>query len=718
MATIVATVLSAAFCAWRISTPAASILVGVILCGTAMAVDIEFRRQWHAAHQLKQEQKQESPPPVPVRIELPDEIAGAALTINGVSVGSTPYETTLQELLNTVPVWTHDDARKANSESRTDWTFDKHGLHGSGAARYGWLPINVPHQQRTEFPTTDFRVKVDLGEMPGFTRLARSRKQADGSTVNIPDTVFPAWENEIKGLLDVARMADYDVSPLWYDSFGSYGSWGQSQLSRAMYTEPQLQQVLKDCSNHVYGLDNVKTAPQAWDTLMRIGDEAVGKGRYHTDSLAGLAVDRLTPLLDPQQLCSVAQHVITTERFPNFQQSWGPSSMHFTSIPSEDRTPPEMLRWLPVAHAVWRLDQREDQQGFAADNIVERQVTPALLRAAYQNPSVFASVRLLGGSAWEKFLLRQHWESIEEDSMDAISIGDYENRISKWYAELMNLDSPAGQQFREAQAERLLLIARRAFRDHDTSLPSELNYLFLDHDRAASARMTPSWAMQFWPILDGIASVIPDHSKNQRLILRWDYLSRLWPESDVEMFQEAYLQELPIRQHPALPDTVPLQDQFRILQRLRSALQQKLATLKPSGRQSSDDLYTMTKIAIDDADDALRNLPYRPSAELFVAYFESRGSDSSAIDGLLERMSYDSIHHDHVELLARHSNPQFRTAALLAIRRHPITRRVRLLSKLIKDEDSGVREQAIRIDGELEELKRGPFPLRQIPRDQ
>ena len=101
-----------------------------------------------------------------------------------------------------------------------------------------------------------------------------------------------------------------------------------------------------------------------------------------------------------------------------------------------------------------------------------------------------------------------------------------------------------------------------------------------------------------------------------------------------------------------------------------------------------------------------------------MAYFESRGSDSSAIDGLLERMSYDSIHHDHVELLARHSNPQFRTAALLAIRRHPITRRVRLLSKLIKDEDSGVREQAIRIDGELEELKRGPFPLRQIPRDQ
>ena len=72
------------------------------------------------------------------------------------------------------------------------------------------------------------------------------------------------------------------------------------------------------------------------------------------------------------------------------------------------------------------------------------------------------------------------------------------------------------------------------------------------------------------------------------------------------------------------------------------------------------------------------------------------------------RMTKDTVLNDLVELLAKHEDSVLRSVALLAIRNHPIARRVKLLDTLLNDADPTVRDEAARIHEELETLRTAP----------
>lgn len=100
-----------------------------------------------------------------------------------------------------------------------------------------------------------------------------------------------------------------------------------------------------------------------------------------------------------------------------------------------------------------------------------------------------------------------------------------------------------------------------------------------------------------------------------------------------------------------------------------------------------------------------------PSAVAFLdAYRIDESSDK--LEQLRKFMESDSVLHDHVELFAVDDDPEIRRAALLAIRNHPIPRRMKLRDVLLYDPVGSVRSDAAKVQEELEALRTAPLPLR------
>jgi hypothetical protein len=128
------------------------------------------------------------------------------------------------------------------------------------------------------------------------------------------------------------------------------------------------------------------------------------------------------------------------------------------------------------------------------DNIFERLLTPELLRMSYyDHPNRLKYAEILGGSAYEVFLLRNDWQTPATDSFSGESIGDHSNYVNKWYARLMRLRSRLGSVFRRQQQSNLLEIARNGLTSFSLSthlFSGDLNFLFLT---GITQRAIPLW---------------------------------------------------------------------------------------------------------------------------------------------------------------------------------------------------------------------------------
>jgi hypothetical protein len=527
--------LIALFVTWRSSTVIGMLglilIGGVTLIAFTTSIETERMEEYERQHQTFRnsgsgEGQQAEPPTTPVRIELIDQLAGADVWMNGVNLGKTPIEISARELFSKVPDWPNESPEKKavhDDAPGNRWTDSS----GKTYSRWGWCPLHTrPHIPRS----SQIYFKVDFKGIPGYSQIAGQQHLKPGtpneSHLVQLDTVFPQWDQEIETLLDRARLQDYSIDEAWKAAFQSYGEFGERALEVCLSKESRMAR-LKDIDPALNAmLRDVKDSASAWRLLMKIEDEARRTRSYDSGSSNGLAVDQIVPMLDPQQLIDHALELLRTTKNPDPSSYGNWPDGRFATYESSDRKPGEEAALFPIAQAVWRLDQALDMQPPAAstgnaansrvdletilgtkiypgmsdtvepsdDNIFERLLTPELLRMSYyDHPNRLKYAEILGGSAYEVFLLRNDWQTPATDSFSGESIGDHSNYVNKWYARLMRLRSRLGSVFRRQQQSNLLEIARNGLTSFSLSthlFSGDLNFLFLT---GITQRAIPLW---------------------------------------------------------------------------------------------------------------------------------------------------------------------------------------------------------------------------------
>lgn len=746
--------LVALFVTWRFSTVRG--ILGLVLIGgvtlTAFTTVIrserreEDNRNWQRSSSSgSATSRPTKPPKTPIRFELMDQLPGADVWVNGVNLGKTPIEISARELLSKVPEWpSYSLERKAVYEDSpgNKWTDST----GKTYSRWGWCPLHIqPHDAHS----SELYFRVDFDGVPGYSEKAERERfktgTPDESYIVTLDTVFPQWDHEIETLLDRARLQDYSIDETWKTAFQSYGEFGKRALEVSRVKEPRMVG-LKDIDPALTAmLRDVNDSTSAWRLLMKIEDEARRTRSYDSGSANGLAVDRIAPMLNPQQLIDHAVKLLQTtgNPDPSGYRKW--TDGRFATYGDRDNKPREVTALFPIAQAVWRLDQALDKQSAPAstgdaanshvdletilgtrtypgmsvtvdpsqDNLVERLLTPELLRMSYDNLDRLKYAEILGGSAYEVFLLRNDWHSPATDSFSGESIGDHSNYVNKWYARLMRLRSPLGSAFRRQQQSNLLEIAGKGLTPHSLyqNLFSEkLSFLFLDR---VYSKEHPSLAMQFWR---EVKAVTADDSVHQSLQIRWDYLGRLWPESTPEMFIDVVDDEFRNSEHVhfmELPSSMPVRDQYQVLMAVLADRQKRVSQLVRV--PGDDNNYSSPRQKHLRLISTLREVLYRLHCEEAAAQLLAdmkAEPEHSWHKNIANFLKYDTTHEDLIRLIATGDDIKLQRDVLQAIQNHPIPERVRLLDVLLNSTDETVRTEATAVQAYIEKLRTQPLSHR------
>jgi hypothetical protein len=680
--------------------------------------------------------------PVKLRFELIDNVQGADVWMNGVRLGTTPIETTAQELFARVPEWSDEQIRE-NRHSRTPEQVYRDPV-GQELQRWGWCPLHLPGGYRS---TTQLYYRVELNGVAGYSSVVD--QSADGphghsntTYVITLDTRFPAWETAIENLFDQARMNDYVIDAQWLKTFDTYGDFATRKLQQTMREEPEFISVQQTRARMAWNLADVDDADSAWQRLMSIQQKIQTTGTYDSSSVDGVAVDLLVPFLNPQQLIHHAMDLLRHTAKPDPGSSMY-DGLRFATYHDGGQIHGKGVSLWPIAHAIWRLDQQLDEErhisdteaaklaskarsdGLAAaidprrNNAVEQTITPFILRLSYGHEHRLKYASILGGSAYESFLLGNDWHRPATDSFDGVRVGDFENYVNKWYHRLMWLRSPLGIAFRRQQADSLLKVARNGFSDSDLwsgSFPADLNFLFLDHPGTDSR---PSLAMRFWPDLDRLAKSAPDHAHNEMLKMRWNYLSRLWPESTTEMFIDSFHQTTRSEQIlyiPDLPQTLSAEARFEILEAVLTAEIERVGKLPadPEDQRYDGPKYRGEQNIARLKDNLIR-LPCTAAAQQLLSDLAADPKHTwwKRLPGYLQ---YDTQHEDLLSLMASSSDDRLQSMVLPAIEHHPTAPRRRLLETLLKSPHDHVREDATRVQQKLTALQAARIPDRAIPK--
>ncbi|MCA9031809.1 MAG: hypothetical protein KDA66_13430, partial [Planctomycetaceae bacterium] len=713
--------------AWRYSTTLAIAgLLGLGLGGGAALQSLVSDQQtweWTQQHSGDETENSERRPTT-LRFQLVDNIEGADLWINGVHLGKTPYETTDIELLAKVEPWEHEarrEAEKMGGDERVTYKTPQ----GSELTPWGWCPLHlhgVPNSSSMYY-------RVELNGVSGYSHVSSQESVGPSNSPDwvrliTLDTVFPAWETSIEELLDRARMNNYEVDAEWWDAFESHGSFATQRLNNALRDEPQLRQILMQRAERTVQLDSVTDAASAWRVLMEIEVQVSQAHEYHSESDLGLAVDYLVPFLDPEQLVSYA--IASMRRMPRAD---GLSTMYtttgFGTYGTTERGE-EVGAW-PIAHAIWRLDQQLDAAAGPAsiqgephgsleawidpttDNLVERRITPELIKLSRANANAMRYAGILGGSAYERFVVRHNWRKPATDPFDGnVRIGHSEVYMNGWFHKLVLLDSPLGAEFRRQQKDKLLDIARDAFDENSImvgSMPDGVEYLFLDAGASIAPQSshggnTSSLAMQFWPKFDGMMHAVPEHSRQEALRESWTYLARMWPDSTVEMFAKSFAEAAEGADYiyvPNFPDDFPASEQFKILSGVIESNEKRVSKLADDPEeQRYDGPKHQAMRGLGQLKERRFELPCAESAELLVA--EMTADPKHSWRGRLQWfLNYDRQHDDLLRLITNNGGAELQKLIIPALENHPIPSRRELLRKL------ALHEEIQNIDASLED---------------
>lgn len=653
--------------------------------------------------------------PLTFTLSAPD-AEGAELYVNGVRLGTLPYETTHGEFQQSVPVWNEPNELR-RTQSWLHVLDRSHPRSGTASRIYPpWSEITVG--RRTYY------ARVKLGDEWGYWQIHSGITSVGegyrlrGEVVALP-IMFPTREERIETLLDIARLNDYSPNAEWFEAMETYRSDGWFAVRQAMDKEPRMAEVLNRWAAWKYDLGATTDPKSVWRVFERIRAQADQRQYYMTSDIAGWAVERLAPRLDPDRLVRLAQKIVRSK--------WLYGSTHWqmnnrvqfgTSLNSEGlHTGVERAihawggrgdEWLSpgdyaVAHAVWTLDEALDAEDDTQPNLVERELVPILVAWNYNNMQLLPIAAHVGGDAVERYLLRQNWGAEPDDlpwgqRIQTTGLGG----VNGWLHLLAHLRSPAGRQFRRENPCPLMQMADR-YTDPINSPFWErgLEFLFLDLDLG-----TQCLAMQYWPRFKERAA----QRKHEALSLQYQYLVRMEPLSTVDMYVQCWREFSgdPMMFREGIDafarSSIPYDKRQRIHVALKDAVQQGRMHAEPTSRRNEQDARRELLGYLDS-----RLVPITDVERAGDLISALRAGDSTyPPESVAVWLAHSEPSHPLVRMLAEANEPSLRLLAMGALREHPTPANRAILDKLLVDADEQVRSAAEGVAKELAALKETP----------
>ncbi len=349
-------------------------------------------------------------------IQTVGNIEGAELWLNGEMFGTTPFVMPYSEFQRRVRSHQQGSHQARDSSFSTDFIDIRSRLD----LRFNAFILSDRFEVRNENERGMF---FGFGWTSGGYPVERRDSGAIRTYDVVMHVTFPSWEYEIDHLLERARLLNYDVNDAWISAIASYRQRGWWRLRDAAVTEPAFDAILDRWATWQYKIDTRVTQHQVWALVEQIGQEADEIGRFEPDSPAGRALEILSDRVDPQRLVDACKHAMGES------SDWGALTVHRPSRILPDRgvrstiTSPNPRRrsddgsLLRASHTVLeqliqRVDQHLDSLDDSLDNIVERELTPRLMRRAAKlgaHPERFDGLAtLLGGSTYESAVFRHY----------------------------------------------------------------------------------------------------------------------------------------------------------------------------------------------------------------------------------------------------------------------------------------------------------------------
>ncbi|MBL4886539.1 MAG: HEAT repeat domain-containing protein [Planctomycetaceae bacterium] len=650
--------------------------------------------------------------PLALYVNLNDGIVGADVWFNGMHIGKTPIQADLDEVLAKLPNW---DDKPYN---------EVFGVQGEGERPHAMLTIHVPSQVGMYDDSEDrwrkvyARVELD-GELLFSdhyrTVTGGSRMMGQLRPCNITlSMMLPKWNKEIELLLDQARLANYEVDRTWVEAMQSYGQHGWKAIRMEVVKEELgFNQVLDAWAAEVYGIDPDINQTIAQDKFDQICDEANQRGKYHTDSPAGRAVEILVSKLNRDEMITLAEKRIHSERFhaPGGRRSSGPAYGRFdfgmtVQYPKEKSTisPADYV----LAHVIWKLDALYDSEDDSTDNPIEERIVALFLRD-HNYTNLLDKCQALGGSVFERFVLRHNWR-IEPDRMkgndsfyDSIRVDPEE--WNRWQYIAATLDSAAGRNFRKNNESLLLGKSSAGLNNpgfpHVFNLKS-LGFLFLDPQLGGE-----SLAAKFWPSFMA-KKANAEHEMSEVMKKRWEYLVRMQPNASVEQFVESYQPEPRSRFSADILTQLESELQLEVLSGL------VLETERLINEINSDrSITSIRKAERDNYAEMARLVPCEKSAALMIQWLSEQADDRGRRVARIESLiNSNRLPDQQLNAIADAEDAELRVLVLPGIEKLPTPTRQAILKKLLSDHDPAVQQQAVKVQEKLEAIRNSPHPSR------
>jgi hypothetical protein len=644
-------------------------------------------------------------------------IEGAELWVNGVYLGKTPYITTLDEFLAQVPYWPEEpEDFKTNTVA-----IPKYSPGGiSTSIHRRWITLRVPEVSYSDEWATpsvhDWKTYYARVRYAGQRALHAGGGGGGGtggsgwySANSDLDVFFPERQNRLDALLNKARLANYRVGPEWFAALETYNEDAWLALDKAAQKEPQMAKVLDDWAAWRYQLDKAVDVESAWEIFQRICVEAETERQYVTASVAGRAVELLTPKLTRDRLVEKAVEIIRdTGPIAYFQVniddrlqfgaserpggvSLGQGRYGYASSGGRFGARRFPIGGFPVAHAIWELNKELRAENAPLPNIIQQRIVPEIIRHQYKSgldtPLLIAAQ--FGGPDIDTFLLRQNWAAPPDPPWtDCFWI--FGNHINKWLYVLAYLNDEAGRKFRQEHADLIMALADKLCEHSvgDFEL-RQFDFIFAD----------PGLAIRYWPRFARLCRQRQSSLSSSKLENQWRYLLKMGDVASPEMFVEAW-KETDV-------EYVDFYSARHLLERLDRKMYQKTAQAIIEEMQKNPDYF---KNVSDNArKETIRELQVSVRKDdpqwLFETLQQGPQSDRERlwkyVPLWLEHTEPDS---PLVEMLAKADDPKLRVLVMGALRSYPTPAHQVLLEQLLKDPEATVREAAEKTAEELKIL--------------
>lgn len=672
------------------------------------------------------------------RLSSPD-VDGAELWVNGVHLGTLPYETTFEDFYQKVPHWAEEPNEFKN---RSSMLFVPNRWHPESSRPSGsyyslWGEITIPKQpehwrvrnsrrimdlnERRKIEDADERsrtyyAQVKLGdEWGGFNGGGSSSGgggRYDRRRANVHfGFIFLQRNARIEKLLDKARLSDYRPDAEWFKTMQTYKADGWLAVRKAMDEEPEMSQVLDAWAVWQYELDKVTDSESAWGAFERICKKVDKRQYYLTSDIAGRAVELLVPRLDTDRLARRALSTIrSTQSFGWYTwQMNDRTQFGFSYRPDGLYTGANRLtgQWVggrggklspsdyAVAHAVWILDEMLDHQDDAQPNVIERKIVPTFICWNFRSPSLLRVATKIGGPEIGRYLLRQRWRTKPEDLPYQEHISVHGEELNGWLYLLANLHSPAGRRFHMENENRLFEMADVLVNDMRMGWYDELDFLFEDLDRASE-----SLAVKYWPRFRALAST----KQPDTLLFQYYYLVHMEPLSTVDMYVKCW------RDYRA--DRSCFYEALEVFDKLVLRLDKREQILTALKRHVERNVSNVTG---ESDQQRLRKYLLERMKEKLLLQNDSRQAEDIFGELKVKNAKYKSENvaawlehaeprHPLVKMLVDSNEPGLRMLVMGALKEHPIPANRAILQRLLRDSDERVRKAAEEVAAVLKAL--------------